>query len=1409
MSPVRAHHAGGVVSLEESKMVASPLLTTRSKRRRGSRFAIATALVIASLLSRDAAEAAKPLARVTAIESRDDGASSIVTIKGTSTPTFTVYKLEKPERVVVDVANARLDADVDGPVVVNGWAVTQVAAQALGERDAALVRVIVGFARPSSYRVQAVGNDVVVTVTAREAPPAVAGGARVEQAQRDADAAKADAARARAEADRAKKDAEASEARLAREKAETERRRAETERKRAELDREKAEIERKNADLARRDAELAQKQSELDRKKAEAEAQKAAADARQAEIDAARAEVEADRVAARKAREDAERRRAEAEAQKIEADKRARQADEARRLAEKRAKEADSLKADAERRRAEAEREKLEADRRRAEVEKEKLEADRRRAEVEKAKLEADRRRAEADARAEEAARQAADAAKQAAEAAKRIDEADRRTARADERMREAEEASKRAIEARREAERLVGAAEARRKAAEQAQKEADTRRAAAEVEAKKAAERAREAEAAGAADAAKRRQEAERAAAQAETRRREAEAATAEAEARRREADGRRQLAETRRREAESASSEADARRREAESASSEADARRRDAELAVRNADAERKRAEQARDEAKRQQLAAEKAREDAIAARRREEERARDVAARRVEDEERARAAQAARTREEEAGRRAEEARRAAEKQVADAASALKRVEESRRAAEAERLAAERRDADAALAERKKALGVDEERAKEIAAARDRARSEADGARRAADAAKKAREEEERRRQVVAQALAEEERRLAEAKTRRKAEEARLAEAVARVEELKKASTPTTTVAKTTPAKATPAKATPAKTTPAKKVRVKDVDFVDREEHARVVLALTGAAEPQIVASSGRQAILAIPGAELPAELERALDTRDFEGPVTSVSSFRDPRDPSRVRVVVDLAEPVEQKLVRDGDTWYWDFEKPAALAAKTRSKANRTATLPRTTSYAPPVVGGYGAASTPVTAQTVAQRRKVYRGSRVQLDLKDADIHNVLRFLADHGDVDIVVPDDIKGTVTIRLRNVPWDQALDVILKSKGLGVRPEGRIYRVAFQKDLDAEDEAERQRRRARVQEETPETEVFTLNYGNAAKLLEQVKPLLSPKGKVQVDERTNALVITDIRGNREAIIRLMRRLDTQTPQVQIEARIVEARSTFARELGVQWGTLGRIGQATGNATGLIWPSTINVAGGATDQQTPTEGIVGADPNFAVNLPATVGLGSGGALGFTFGSVGGNFNLTLRLSAAEETGVVRIVSAPKVTVLSNLSAEIKQGISIPISQVSAQGVQTIFVEANLSLKVTPRVSQRDCSIILDTEIEKNEADFVNTGARGDPTILTKEAKTTMLIADGETTVIGGIYTRNTGLSYSKVPYLAEIPIIGFFFRNRRENDERTEMLIFITPKITNRALLPCESPRRR
>jgi type IV pilus assembly protein PilQ len=268
----------------------------------------------------------------------------------------------------------------------------------------------------------------------------------------------------------------------------------------------------------------------------------------------------------------------------------------------------------------------------------------------------------------------------------------------------------------------------------------------------------------------------------------------------------------------------------------------------------------------------------------------------------------------------------------------------------------------------------------------------------------------------------------------------------------------------------------------------------------------------------------------------------------------------------------------------------------------------------------------------------------------------------------------------------------------------------------------------------------------------------------------------------------------MVRNLDTQTPEVLIESRIVEAATNFTRQMGIQWGGQGGFAPEFGNSTGLVFPSSAVVAGAA--GQSPNGGTA-ATPNFAVNLPAAIGPGSGGGLGFIFGSAGGAFNLNLRLSALENNGLVKTVSAPKVATLDNQEAAISQGLSIPFSQVSAAGVQTTFVEARLELKVVPHVTA-DGSILMKISASNNQPNSGITGANGQPSISRKEAKTQMLVKDGDTTVIGGIYTRSTGLQVSEVPFFGQIPILGWLFKTRTDNDQRTELLIFVTPRILNR-----------
>jgi type IV pilus assembly protein PilQ len=601
-----------------------------------------------------------------------------------------------------------------------------------------------------------------------------------------------------------------------------------------------------------------------------------------------------------------------------------------------------------------------------------------------------------------------------------------------------------------------------------------------------------------------------------------------------------------------------------------------------------------------------------------------------------------------------------------------------------------------------------------------------------------------------------------------------------------------------------------------------RVRDVRFEHANDEDRVLIELgeeTQFREPSI--QDGR-ARLVLEAARLPAELVRELDVSAFGGGVSSVSSYPSPGEPNSVVLEAEVSKGITSHVQRRGNSLVWTFSDPKKQAPSQSGVARdggiarrtRTVTVEEAVRGLPRVYDGYSAGEALVEksaapadaagfAPTALGQQKNFNGRRIDLDLKDADIHNVLRLLADVGQVNVVTADNVSGSVTIRMRNVPWDQALDVVLQSKGLGMVRTGNMIRVAPLADLEKEREMQLARRAQEVKLAPLETRLIPVSYASAKEIQERARPLLSERGTIAVDDRTNVLIARDIAGNLNQIEELIRSLDTQTPQVLVEARIVEATSRYLRDVGIQWGGDGTFSSATGNPTGLAFPNSVGVVGGASDSNTPTAGLspftnTVASPNFAVNLPAAVGTGSGGAIGLSLGSVDNNINLAVRLSAAEASGLLRILSSPRILTLDNHEARIAQGTLIPFSQVSAQGVQTTFQEAKLQLLVKPHVTA-DGSVSMHVKINRDEPDFNQTSPRGDPTILKREAETELLVMDGHTAVIGGIYTRNTGRNLDQVPFFGDIPLLGLLFQRRRASDQRSELVIFLTPRIVNRA----------
>jgi type IV pilus assembly protein PilQ len=1430
------------------------------------------AIVVAVVVAPSLAHAEKN--EIRAVTFDEDSGTTRVHVRGAQTPTFTVYKLERPSRVVIDVPQARLAEALRGHegaavLAANTWAVSTVAAQQLD--DGGLVtRVIVTLARPGRYDVKTEGNEVVVMVMPRDPPPVLASPEALAQAKAEAARARDSAAAAQSETAEAKATAQAAQVE------------AERLRNTASTQAAKAEAAQRAADDAKRASEKA---SAADLSRARQVAAAAAADAARSRQDAVRAQGEADRAksaadqAMRGAQVEADRARAEAVAAKADAAKsrqdaahdvdaaqaeaakaktelaRAKaevaaargEADKASAVARANRAEADAAKADlaqkqaeviaahreAETAEAQAAAKRAEADLAHADAAKLKdtnarviADASRARSEADAAKAEATRMRAEADAAHADATAAKAQAAldKQKAEAARgeadqvmrdakqqlaaldkkaqaaqalddqaraanaaaqaREEAARTQLAQAQAERQSAEAAARQAIDARDRAAHQAGAdrdrviadahaAEARLAAAQKATADADRQRLAAETAAANA-RKDLDSSRTALASVDQQRTAAEGAASEAARKRGEAEAAASDAARRRKDAETAAALATKQQGAAELAASEASKKRGEAEQRQLIAEHERQSAEAAA-------KAAKQATLAAERQRKVAEDAAGTALAAKRDAEVGLGELSARRTAAERAASELEA---------RSKAEAKAQAEVAAAQARQAGE-VELAKARAEVGRLADERKRAEAELADRRHAVSAQQAEADRLKLAANQARDAAD-------------REESRRAKLADQRVAEE-------------------QALARLAAQKQA--PIALAANPPPAAASPRdnlfaapadkpapvadkKPAPAPApAPAGVAQIHAIDFTGDDATGHVHITLAG--DPQVTVGevTATTAELILDHVKLDAKLERKLDVSKFGSPVRAVSSFRDRRTPDRVRVIAELSAPVTPSFDRATGTIQWSFVSPEIARRPVRTKGAPPAQLAQ--ALPPPIGGGFGAASTPIAQQSVSQlppqgsRRRIYHGQTVELHFKDAPIHDLLRIIADVGKVSIVVPDTIDAKVTLDLKRVPWDQALEVILSSHQLWYRREGNLYRIAPRKELDAEDEAEAARREAALKAESPRAQLVPLNYASAQDLSKKLEPMLSPHGKIAVDPRTNQLIVTDVTGNREQIARLALSLDTQTPQISIEARIVEANSTFTREIGIQWGGNASAGATGGNATGLVFPSLVALAGGNEDANTIRTGVSATPSDFAVNLPAATGSGEGGALGLSLGSVGGNFNINLRLSALEDKGTVRIISAPKVTVLNNKLASIASGVSIPISTVSATGTQTQFVQADLRLEVTPTVSQSDCAISMDVVVQKNEPDFANVGARGDPSILRKEAHTSMLIADGETSVLGGIYTRNSGVSYNQIPLLGDLPVLGWLFKHRRENDNRTEILVFITPKITNRALLRC------
>jgi type IV pilus assembly protein PilQ len=428
------------------------------------------------------------------------------------------------------------------------------------------------------------------------------------------------------------------------------------------------------------------------------------------------------------------------------------------------------------------------------------------------------------------------------------------------------------------------------------------------------------------------------------------------------------------------------------------------------------------------------------------------------------------------------------------------------------------------------------------------------------------------------------------------------------------------------------------------------------------------------------------------------------------------------------------------------------------------------------------------------QIVGAQEKKYSGHPITMDFQGVDLRSVLRTFAEISGLNMVIDPDVQGTVDMILTEVPWDQALEVILRGNNLDYTVDGSIVRVAKIDTLKKEQESKQQLAKVSADAGTLAVRTFTLSYAKAAAAAPLVKrAVLSPRGDVQIDERTNTLIITDLPARLDTVQQLLNTLDRAEPQVEVEARVVQTTREFAQAVGIQWGLNGRVAPELGNTPSLAFPNKGTLGGRTGGTQGPTgdprAGILETASN-AVNLAVP---GASSAIGLALGSINGAFNLDVALSALERSGKGRILSTPRLTTQNNIEAEVAQGIQIPIQTVANNTVTVSFKEAVLVLKVTPQITTAG-TVIMRILVENATADF-SRQVNGIPPIDTQRANTTVQVNDGSTTIIGGIFVSQEQYANERTPVLHRIPLLGWLFRRDSQTDQSRELLIFITPRI--------------
>lgn len=549
------------------------------------------------------------------------------------------------------------------------------------------------------------------------------------------------------------------------------------------------------------------------------------------------------------------------------------------------------------------------------------------------------------------------------------------------------------------------------------------------------------------------------------------------------------------------------------------------------------------------------------------------------------------------------------------------------------------------------------------------------------------------------------------------------------------------------------------------------ISGVDFRrTRDGGGRVVVNLSDPSTPVDIRQEGGRVVAVFKDTGLPAELMRRLDVMDFATPVTTVDTLRTNLD---TRIVISAEGKYEQLAYQTDNEFTIEINPVAAEDAEGSNLFSET---------------------------------KEYEGQRLTLNFQDIETRAVLQLLAETSGRNIVVSDTVQGNVTLRLRNVPWDQALDIVMTTKGLDMRQNGNVIIVAPAEEIAARETADLEAKQAIAELEPLYSEFLQVNYAKAGDLAALISAdagnsMLSDRGSIGVDDRTNTLLVQDTAERLQNIRRMVRTLDIPIKQVLIETRIVVVNDDFSRDLGIRLGVTGIhesgtnsggvFVSGTGDGTNTMVNSAIDNLG-TTGSIYPVE-VPTLTNRYNVNVPIADPAGR-----FALAVLEADYLVDLELTALEAEGRGEIVSTPRVITANQKEANIEQGVEIPYQQSASSGATTIqFKKAVLSLTVTPQITP-DNNIIMDLRVHKdNVGDVISTGGLGGtvPSIDTRSVETQVLVADGQTVVLGGIYETERRETIKKVPFLGDIPFAGALFRSTQRVDNKAELLIFVTPRI--------------